>query len=86
MWKCTNCSAVLMLGRVDLEVDSHGLHFVCVVCGHQNLLIDLGGADGATESVQPGDWFWRGSGGSGPRHKKSRRERRPKVPGLPGAD
>jgi hypothetical protein len=55
MWKCTSRSAELMFEEVDLEVDSHGLHFMCAECGHRNKLINLGGADGPLEPVQPDD-------------------------------
>jgi hypothetical protein len=36
-------------------MDSRGLHFVCVACGHRNIVINQRGADGPHELVRPDD-------------------------------
>lgn len=56
MWTCRNCSAQLELQDVNATLDAKGLNFICPLCHHRNVLLNMGTSD-RLHVVQPNiDW------------------------------
>lgn len=56
MWTCRSCNAFCTLQTAKATLDAQGLNFICPICQHRNVLINVGGIT-HLHVVQPDiDW------------------------------
>lgn len=52
MWTCKSCGLEMLFKAVEPEIDQVGCFFLCIGCGHRNVLSNVGGASGEIALAQ----------------------------------